>query len=126
MTAVVLAAMAPGPLPRLLNVAGGGATPVRAIADGLIVASGFQGRLEESGPGSHRSASVSWQRADVSAAVAALGWRPRLTLAQSLADLWNEGAAAPADPIPPGVPATVPAGAPGVPDGVPVGVPAAP
>ncbi|MDF9814082.1 NAD(P)-dependent oxidoreductase [Streptomyces sp. SPB162] len=99
--AVVLAAMAPGPLPRLLNVAGGGATPVRAIADGLIVASGFQGRIEESGQGSHRSASVSWQRADVSAAVAALGWRPRLTLAQSLADLWNEGSPAPVAAVDP-------------------------
>ncbi|MCZ4125061.1 NAD-dependent epimerase/dehydratase family protein [Streptomyces sp. H39-S7] len=118
--AVVLAAMAPGPLPRLLNIAGGDATPVRAIAEGLVVVSGFRGRIEESGPGSHRSASVSWQRADISAAVAALGWRPRLTLARSLADLWNEGAPAPAtapDPAP---------APPAAPPRAPVGVPAAP
>ncbi|MEU3458323.1 NAD(P)-dependent oxidoreductase [Streptomyces sp. NPDC006733] len=103
--AVVLAAMATGPLPRLLNVAGGSATPVRAIADGLVAVSGFRGRIEESGPGSHRSAAVSWQRADIAAAVAALGWRPRHTLAQSLADLWNEGSPEPA-------PDTAPASAP--------------
>lgn len=106
--AVVLAAMAPGPLPRVLNIASGGATPVRAIADGLVAASGFRGRIEESGPGSHRSSAVSWQRADVSAAAAALGWRPRLTLAQSLADLWHEDAPTPT-PTPAPTPARAPA-----------------
>ncbi|MCM2420129.1 NAD(P)-dependent oxidoreductase [Streptomyces sp. RKAG293] len=111
--AAVLAAMAPEPLPRILNIAGGGATPVRAIAEGLVAASGFRGRVEESGPGSHRSAAVSWQRADISAAAAALGWRPHFTLARSLADLWNEGAPAAVPPrAPAGVPGEVPAGVP--------------
>lgn len=112
--AVVLAALAPGALPRVLNIAGGGATAVRAIADGLVAASGFRGRVEESGAGSHRSESVSWQLADISAAAAALGWRPRFTLAESLADLWNESAPMPATATakaatPAEVPAEVPA-----------------
>ncbi|MEV7776741.1 NAD(P)-dependent oxidoreductase [Kitasatospora sp. NPDC088351] len=86
--AVGLAVTAEGPLPRVLNLASGRAKPVRAIADGLVAAAGFTGRIDESGAGSERSAAVSWQQADVSAAARALGWQPETGLADTLRDLW--------------------------------------
>ncbi|WP_437114273.1 NAD-dependent epimerase/dehydratase family protein, partial [Streptomyces syringium] len=88
--AVTLAVTAPAPLPPLLNIAGGRARRVREIADGLVRAAGFRGRIEEDGGGSTRSATVSWQQADITAAAHALRWAPRHTLAESLADLWAE------------------------------------
>ncbi|MFI1252351.1 NAD-dependent epimerase/dehydratase family protein [Streptomyces netropsis] len=88
--AVTLAVTAPAPLPPLLNIAGGRARQVREIADGLVRAAGFRGRIEEDGGGSTRSAAVSWQQADITAAAHALRWAPRHTLADSLADLWAE------------------------------------
>ncbi|KJS52261.1 NarL family transcriptional regulator, partial [Streptomyces rubellomurinus subsp. indigoferus] len=86
--AVGLAVAAEGPLPRVLNLASGRAQQVRALADGLVDAAGFTGRIDESGAGSERSAAVSWQQADVSAAARALGWRPTTELAATLRDLW--------------------------------------
>ncbi|MFE0458159.1 NAD-dependent epimerase/dehydratase family protein [Kitasatospora sp. NPDC058965] len=88
-TAVTAAVTAPGPLPRILNVAGGRAQPVRAVAEGLVAAAGFTGELAETGAGSARSAAVSWQQADISAAREALGWQPAHQLADSLRDLWQ-------------------------------------
>ncbi|MGK5632063.1 NAD-dependent epimerase/dehydratase family protein [Streptomyces sp. URMC 123] len=87
--AVALAATARAPLPRVLNIGSGVASRVRAIAEELVRASGFRGRIEESGAGSERSRAVSWQQADVSAAAAALGWYPDRSLPSSLADLWR-------------------------------------
>ncbi|MBD0691015.1 NAD-dependent epimerase/dehydratase family protein [Streptomyces sp. CBMA123] len=86
--AIGLAVTADGPLPRVLNLATGRAQRVRAIADGLVAASGFTGRIDESGVGSERSTAVSWQQADVSAAARALGWHPETGLADTLRDLW--------------------------------------
>ncbi|MFD4536292.1 NAD-dependent epimerase/dehydratase family protein [Kitasatospora sp. NPDC058397] len=86
--AVGLAAAADRPLPRVLNLASGQARQVRAIADGLVAAAGFAGRIDESGAGSERSAAVSWQQADVSAAARELGWHPETDLADTLRDLW--------------------------------------
>ncbi|MFC7219758.1 NAD-dependent epimerase/dehydratase family protein [Streptomyces polyrhachis] len=81
-----------GALPRVLNIAGGRAVPVRALVEGLVEAAGFDGRIEEAAElDSARSSGVPWQQADVSAADRALGWRPELTLAQSLKDMWAEG-----------------------------------
>lgn len=93
--AVGLAVTAAGPLPRVLNLASGRARPVRAVADGLVAASGFAGRIDESGAGSERSAAVSWQQADVSAAAGALGWHPETDLADTLRDLWESTVAPP-------------------------------
>ncbi|MFJ1706190.1 NAD-dependent epimerase/dehydratase family protein [Kitasatospora sp. NPDC088346] len=93
--AVVTAAAAPAGLPRIINIGSGRARPVRAIAEGLVQASGFTGTISETGPGSIRSAALSWQQADVSRAGRALGWRPEIPLAQSLADLWSSVAAGP-------------------------------
>ncbi|MFJ9346785.1 NAD-dependent epimerase/dehydratase family protein [Streptomyces sp. NPDC101237] len=86
--AAVLATTAPGPLPRILNIAGGSATQVRKVAEGLSRVSGFRGRIDENGAGSERSSAVSWQQADITAAATALGWHPERPLATSLADLW--------------------------------------
>ncbi|PYC80511.1 NarL family transcriptional regulator [Streptomyces tateyamensis] len=94
--AVAAAVTATGPLPRILNIAGGLARPVRAVAEGLIAAAGWTGELAETGAGSERSAAVSWQQADISAARATLGWQPTFQLADSLRDLWQAaGGAAP-------------------------------
>ncbi|SHL39464.1 NAD-dependent epimerase/dehydratase family protein [Actinacidiphila paucisporea] len=92
--AVARAATAAGPLPPVLNVGSGQATAVRDLAAELAGLCGFTGRIEESGAGSERSAAVSWVRADISLAAAALGWRPIRTLHDALAALCR----APASP----------------------------
>ncbi|MEV6015808.1 MULTISPECIES: NAD(P)-dependent oxidoreductase [unclassified Streptomyces] len=86
--AAVAAATVPGQLPRVLNIGGGKAVPVRELVTGLARVAGFRGRIEENGGGSARSGEVSWQCSDIGAAEAALGWRPALTLDDSLAALW--------------------------------------
>ncbi|MEU0430913.1 NAD(P)-dependent oxidoreductase [Streptomyces sp. NPDC006290] len=87
--AAVSAATTAGRLPRVLNIGGGRAVPVRDLVDGLARAAGFRGRIEENGGGSARSGEVSWQCSDITAAGEALGWRPSLTLDDSLAALWT-------------------------------------
>ncbi|WP_256107006.1 NAD(P)-dependent oxidoreductase [Streptomyces sp. ODS05-4] len=93
--AAALAATRPGPLPAVLNISAGRAVEVRELVQGLVRASGFAGRVEETAGGSARSAAVGWQCSDVSAARAALGWAPRHTLADSVAALWASVAGAP-------------------------------
>ncbi|MFP8886290.1 NAD-dependent epimerase/dehydratase family protein [Streptomyces mangrovi] len=90
--AATIAALAPGPLPPVLNIAAGAARAVRDVAEGLAAAAGFRGRIDEKGADSARSAAVAWQQADVTAAAGALGWRPGHTLEESLADLWARAA----------------------------------
>ncbi|MGC5565157.1 NAD-dependent epimerase/dehydratase family protein [Streptomyces sp. FR-108] len=98
--AAALAVTAPGPLPRILNIAGGSATRVRKVAEELARISGFNGRIDENGTGSRRSSAISWQQADVTAAATALGWHPEHTLATSLADLWTSRTGTPRTPTP--------------------------
>jgi nucleoside-diphosphate-sugar epimerase len=86
--AVALTVQADRPLPRVVNLASGQAQQVRAIADGLARAAGFDGRIDESGAGSERSAAVSWQQADISLAAQELGWKPEISLGDTLRDLW--------------------------------------
>ncbi|QHC27933.1 MULTISPECIES: NAD-dependent epimerase/dehydratase family protein [unclassified Streptomyces] len=86
--AVALAVTAPGPLPPVLNIGGGGAVPVRDLVHGLARLAGFRGRLAEDGGGSARSAQVSWQCSDIGAVERALGWRPAHGLDEALAALW--------------------------------------
>ncbi|MEV7289875.1 NAD(P)-dependent oxidoreductase [Streptomyces sp. NPDC093252] len=88
--AAVLAARAPGPLPAVLNIGGGRATPVRDLVRALARIAGFRGRIEENGGGSARSGEVSWQCSDITAAGSALGWRPSYTLDDSLGALWAQ------------------------------------
>ncbi|OII61676.1 NarL family transcriptional regulator [Streptomyces sp. CC53] len=97
--AVDLATTADGPLPAVLNIGGGGARPVRDLVRGLADAAGYRGRITETADGSARSAQVSWQCSDITAARDALGWRPTHSLAASVTALWAayapEGTAAP-------------------------------
>ncbi|WP_432075027.1 NAD-dependent epimerase/dehydratase family protein [Streptomyces wuyuanensis] len=86
--AVVLAATASGPLPRVLNIGGGQAVRIRELVQGLVAVAGFRGRVDEAGIGSARSAGVAWQCSDITAARQALGWEPRFTLTDSLTALW--------------------------------------
>ncbi|MFG3008613.1 NAD-dependent epimerase/dehydratase family protein [Streptomyces calvus] len=88
--AAVLAATAPHPLPPVLNISGGRAVPVRDLVRGLAALAGFRGRIEESTASSPaRSAQVSWQCSDITAAVEGLGWRPAHTLDDALTALWE-------------------------------------
>ncbi|MFF5369841.1 NAD-dependent epimerase/dehydratase family protein [Streptomyces sp. NPDC013187] len=92
--AAVLAATAPGPLPPVLNIGGGGAVPVRDLVRRMAALAGFRGRIEEStasAAGSARSAQVSWQCSDITAAGQALGWRPAHSLDDALTALWEGG-----------------------------------
>lgn len=87
--AAQLAVTAAGPLPPVLNIGGGAARPVRDLVRGLADAALFRGRIDEAGSGaSVRSAQVSWQCSDITAARDALGWSPSHTLDASLAALW--------------------------------------
>ncbi|MFC5958352.1 NAD-dependent epimerase/dehydratase family protein [Streptomyces pratens] len=92
--AAVLAVTAAGPLPPVLNIGGGEAVRVRDLVHMLARRAGFGGRIEEctgTTGGSGRSAAVSWQCSDITAADKALGWRPSYTLEESLAALWADG-----------------------------------
>ncbi|MFJ2813053.1 NAD-dependent epimerase/dehydratase family protein [Streptomyces sp. NPDC087294] len=93
--AVAHAVLAPGPLPPVLNVGGGAAVPVREVVHGLARHAGFRGRVEETesgtSAGSARSAQVSWQCSDLTAAAEALDWRPVHPLDEALATLWEGG-----------------------------------
>lgn len=80
--------------PEVVNVGSGTATPIREFVRTVLAAAGVPAPVTESGPGSARSAPVTWQQADVSLAAAAWGWRPRISLAASAAAL--AGAAEPA------------------------------
>lgn len=89
--AVERAVTLPGPLPRVLNIGGGDAVPVRHLVRTLADIAVFRGRIEEQGTGSTRSEQVSWQCSDISAARTALDWRPSYPLRESLAALWSAG-----------------------------------
>jgi nucleoside-diphosphate-sugar epimerase len=87
-TAVRAAALAEGPLPALFNVGSGQATGLRELAALAAETVGVPPPLEdENAGGSQRSAAVSWQQADIGAAVTALGWQPAYSLAASLRDM---------------------------------------
>ncbi|MGY0019398.1 NAD-dependent epimerase/dehydratase family protein [Streptomyces sp. cg35] len=88
-TAAALALTAPGPLPPVLNIGSGHAVPVRDLVHGLIRASGFRGRVEETLGVVGRSPSVPWQCAQVTAARRELGWSAEHPLHTSLAALWS-------------------------------------
>ncbi|MEV8554782.1 NAD(P)-dependent oxidoreductase [Streptomyces glaucescens] len=91
--AVCSAVTAPGPLPPVLNIGGGAAVPVRDLVRVLARVAGFRGRVVEAGTGSARSAQVSWQCSDITAAGDVLGWRPAHSLDDSLTALWAAGSA---------------------------------
>jgi nucleoside-diphosphate-sugar epimerase len=91
--AILAAAGARGPLPPVLNVGSGRATPLRDVAARLAEYAGPGQRVvEDAAGGSARSAEVAWQQADIGAIGHALGWTPTTDLATSLRDLWEDAA----------------------------------
>jgi NDP-hexose 4-ketoreductase len=87
--AAVAAALAPAPLPPVLNVGSGRATDLRDLVAALRRVAGTDRRVVETAAGSARSADVPWQCADVRQIRAALGWSPRIDLETSLYDQWT-------------------------------------
>lgn len=73
----------------VLNVGSGVAIPVQRLVDELVSIAGFTGTVHTDAPGSPRSATVAWQRADITAIRSTLGWQPRRDLSTSLRDLWQ-------------------------------------
>ncbi|GAA2078651.1 NAD-dependent epimerase/dehydratase family protein [Actinomadura alba] len=91
--AVLAAAGCAGPLPPVLNVGSGRATPLREVVTALSEIAGPGSRIvEDTAGGSARSAGVPWQQADISAIGRALGWAPTTDLTASLRDLWKDTA----------------------------------
>lgn len=87
--AVAAAALHPGPLgPRVVNVGSGRATRARDLVTVLARVARFDGAVIEDEGGSPRSLDVPWQAADVTAAAALLGWRPRRDLEASVRATW--------------------------------------
>jgi NDP-hexose 4-ketoreductase len=94
----------------VVNIGTGRAVRLRDAAGALARVAGFHGSLHEvepgaaerPGPGVSTSAGPSpypypdgcggWQQADVRTARDRLGWRPRIGLEESLADIWMEAA----------------------------------
>ena len=90
--AVLAAATCPLPAHGVVNVGSGTAVSARELVGTLVDVAGARVRIEEGGGGSARSADVPWQQADVTAATATWGWRPRRPLAVSLEGLWQQAA----------------------------------
>ncbi|WP_328524884.1 NAD-dependent epimerase/dehydratase family protein [Kribbella sp. NBC_00359] len=86
--AVVAVALADAKLPPVLNVGTGRATLARDVAGQLFELSGQPAKIvddiQDGGPG------VSWQQADITLIGAQLGWSPKISLEQSLADGWSD------------------------------------
>lgn len=86
----VLAAIGSSPADSLvLNVGSGRAVPVHTVVRDLIRLSGHTGLVVADGDGSPRSADVPWQQADISTIGRELGWKPAISLANSLQDMWQ-------------------------------------
>ncbi|MEV4625760.1 NAD(P)-dependent oxidoreductase [Micromonospora sp. NPDC049523] len=90
--AVVAAARVPALDVPVLNIGSGRATVVKELVDALVEVSGYRGEIRHDGDGSTRSASVPWQRADITAAAKVLGWQPRSELRTMLTSLWRDPA----------------------------------
>lgn len=87
----------------VVNVGSGSPTQLRTVAGLLARAAGWNGRFREDGGipaqqgtlagSAHRGAEeYAWQQADVRTARERLGWRPRIPLDESVADVWLETA----------------------------------
>lgn len=83
----------------LVNIGSGRAVRMRDMAAGLAHVAGYDGTLHEldepqvtAGPPPYPDGCGLWQQADVRTARDRLGWRPRIGLEESLADVWMEAA----------------------------------
>jgi NDP-hexose 4-ketoreductase len=98
--AIADAAGTPKPLPPIINVGRGEATLSRDAVTWLIEASGTGAPMveeasEHEGYAGSPAATVVWQRADISAAAAHLGWTPAVTIQRSLRDTWQDAISTP-------------------------------
>lgn len=83
----------------VVNIGSGRAVRLRDMAAALAHVAGYDGVLHELDEPSHGSVQPPypdgcgpWQQADVRTARDRLGWRPRIGLEESLADVWMEAA----------------------------------
>lgn len=83
----------------VVNIGSGRAVRMREMAAALAHVAGYEGTLHEldeppaaAGPPPYPDGCGSWQQADVRTARDRLGWRPRIGLEESLADVWMEAA----------------------------------
>jgi nucleoside-diphosphate-sugar epimerase len=87
-SAVLAAATASVPVPDVLNVAAGRAVALRDLAETAARLAGVAPPVESRPEASARSATVTWQQADVRRIGATLGWTPAIALEQSLVDMF--------------------------------------
>jgi nucleoside-diphosphate-sugar epimerase len=78
----------------VVNIGGGRAVRMREVAAALAHVAGYQGVVHEldDPPIAYPDGCGAWQQADVRTARDRLGWRPRIALEESLADVWMEAA----------------------------------
>lgn len=83
----------------VVNIGSGRAVRMREMAAALAHVAGYDGTLHEldeppapAGPPPYPDGCGGWQQADVRTARDRLGWRPRIGLEESLADVWMEAA----------------------------------
>ena len=88
--AIVAASVAPSIGYPVLNVGRGEAVQARSLVRELAGIARYTGPIEEADdPGSPRSQAIRWQVASIDRTRDALGWHPRFTLHQALAELWS-------------------------------------
>ncbi|MGD0245663.1 MAG: NAD(P)-dependent oxidoreductase [Streptosporangiaceae bacterium] len=73
----------------VLNIGSGRGVPVAAMVKQFLAISGCTAVVHEDAHGPTRSPDIPWQQADISRAVADLGWTPHRDLVESLTDLWQ-------------------------------------
>ena len=87
--AVLAVALADGKLPPVLNVGTGRATLARDLAGQLFELSGQPATIVDDTE-QETALGAPWQQADTTLIGNALGWSPKISLEQSLADSWAE------------------------------------
>ena len=86
--AVVRAAVLPE-VPRLLNIGSGNAVSIRSLVRELLRTAGLPADTVRETGGAVHSHGGDWTRADIALATAALDWRPRFTVGESMAAMWD-------------------------------------
>ncbi|WP_344177680.1 NAD(P)-dependent oxidoreductase [Kribbella lupini] len=93
--AVVAVAVTDEKLPPVLNVGSGKASPARDVVQRLIELSGTGAKVVEgAGDAGSPADQVPWQQADTRLIEKTVGWRPRVSLDESLTDTWEQREAA--------------------------------
>lgn len=88
--AVVSTALAEKVESPILNVGSGQAVMNREVVQLLAQVAGFKGQIRETNPPPARSAGVTWIQADISRIYNELGWKPALSLKDSVEAIWQQ------------------------------------